>query len=136
MRQLPHLAPSALCQLLTASPLHPDPHLGQLASLFVGQPPTWKTNLRKCQRTGKGGRSGGGSKARGNGSVGSRVESFWETGKRQSPTPKSETNGAISRESELLVGEAKDRAPAGDYPPAMGWRGAPISALLGLVGQN
>lgn len=61
---------------------------------------------------------------------------FGETGKRQSPTPKSETNGATSRESELLVGEAKDRAPAGDYPPAMGWRGAPISALLGLVGQN
>lgn len=125
MRQRPHLAPSALCQLLTASPLHPDPHPGQLASLFVGQPPTWKTNLRKCQRTGKGGRSGGGSKARGNGSVGSRVESFWGNWKETKPHSQVRNKWGDFKGIRTASGRSKRQSPSRGLPTRNGVAGGP-----------
>lgn len=45
----------------------PHPNTGQPANLWVGHLPTWKTNLRKCQRIGIRDRTGGRGGVRGNG---------------------------------------------------------------------
>ena len=73
-----------------ASSLYPDPNTGQPANLGVGHLPTWKTNLRKCQRIGIRDRTGDRGGMRGNGLVSSEPR-VWGKLERDYPLLSSET---------------------------------------------